>query len=430
MDGNSIRLYLTGDNGRATEGNLEPGIYYIVETKAPTGYMLNGEGQYTVITGGLDVKVEVTAGTDTRYVKENGSYAASFTVEDQPKAKLEVTKAVADAADSELAAPADDTFTFNLYDESGNKVDADGVTITEGAAGTFETLLWGETYYLEEATKTGYALTNITLVLKGEDGADDTSIPIEANDDGRYPITITEAYAGRTLQVSVTNTYLKAKVTILKVDKDDPTAPALTGAAFTIAPSDNPDNTVSLKEITNSQGVGTGVYTAEVMLDSKEPTAYTITETQAPAGFEKSKEPITVTLTPGVHTMYNGGAREKENVTEDELREALIMPNTRGVTITVTKFDNRHGAQAKPLDGVGFTLYYSSDRTKWSTIRNSRGRRVLTVRFPSMCPAVRARSTRWQRICRLRDIPVWTAYGRVKQSCQLQLKMWLRWQKE
>ena len=230
-----------------------------------------------------------------------------------------------------------------------------------------KTLLWGETYYLEEATKTGYALTNITLVLKGEDGADDTSIPIEANDDGRYPITITEAYAGRTLQVSVTNTYLKAKVTILKVDKDDPTAPALTGAAFTIAPSDNPDNTVSLKEITNSQGVGTGVYTAEVMLDSKEPTAYTITETQAPAGFEKSKEPITVTLTPGVHTMYNGGAREKENVTEDELREALIMPNTRGVTITVTKFDNRHGAQAKPLDGVGFTLYYSSDRTKWST---------------------------------------------------------------
>ena len=52
-------------------------------------------------------------------MKENGSYAASFTVEDQPKAKLEVTKAVADAADSELAAPADDTFTFNLYDESG-----------------------------------------------------------------------------------------------------------------------------------------------------------------------------------------------------------------------------------------------------------------------------------------------------------------------
>ncbi|HIV22995.1 MAG TPA: Cna B-type domain-containing protein [Candidatus Merdiplasma excrementigallinarum] len=357
----------TKDNGTATEGNLEPGIYYIVETKAPTGYMLNGEGQYTVITGGLDVKVEVTEGTDTRYVKENDSYAASFTVADQPKAKLEVTKTVADAADSDLAAPAEDKFTFNLYDESGNKVDADGVTITEGVAGTFENLALGETYYLEEVTKTGYALTNITLVLKGENSEKDTTIDIEANDDGRYPITITKDYAGRTLQVSVTNTYLKAKVTILKVDKDDPTAPALTGAAFTIAPSDAPDKTVSLEEITTSQGVGTGVYTAEVMLYSTEATEYTITETQPPAGYEKSKEPITVTLRPGVHTEYDDGAREKENVTEDELRDALIMPNTRGVTITVTKFDNRHGAEAKPLDGVGFTLYYSSDGTTWST---------------------------------------------------------------
>lgn len=357
----------TGDNGTATEGNLEPGIYYIVETKAPTGYMLNGEGQYTVITGGLDVKVEVTAGTDTRYVKENDSYAASFTVADQPKAKLEVTKTVADAADSELTAPAEDTFTFNLYDKNGNKVNTDGVTIAEGAVGTFENLALGETYYLEEATKTGYALTGITLVLKGENGEGDTPITIEADEDDRYPITITEEYAGRTLQVSVTNTYLKAKVTILKVDKDDPTAPALTGAAFTIAPSDAPDETVSLEEITTSQGVGTGVYTAEVMLDSTEPTAYTITETQPPAGYEKSKEPITVTLRPGVHTEYDDGAREKENVTEDELRDAWIMPNTRGVTITVTKFDNRHGAEAEPLNGVGFTLYYSSDGTTWST---------------------------------------------------------------
>ena len=354
----------TGDNGTVTEDNLEPGIYYIVETKAPTGYMLNGEGQYTVITGGLNV--EVTEELGSRYVKENDSYAASFTVADQPKAKLEVTKTVADAADSELAAPAEDTFTFNLYDKNGNKVNTDGVTITEGAVGTFKNLALGETYYLEEVTKTDYALTGITLVLKGENEEADTPITIEADGDGRYPITITEAYAGRTLQVSVTNTYLKAKVTILKVDKDDPTAPALTGAAFTIAPSDGLDNTDSLEEIT-SQGGGTGVYTAEVMLASTEPTAYTITEIQPPAGFEKSEEPIIVTLTPGVHTKYDGGAREKENVTEDELRDALIMPNTRGVTITVTKFDNRHGAEAKPLDGVGFTLYYSSDGTTWST---------------------------------------------------------------
>ena len=44
------------------------------------------------------------------------------------------------------------------------------------------------------------------------------------------------------------------------------------------------------------------------------------------------------------------------------MRENLIMPNSRGVNITVTKFDNLHDAANKaPLKGVTFTLYHRKD---------------------------------------------------------------------
>ncbi|PAK68447.1 prealbumin-like fold domain-containing protein, partial [Staphylococcus haemolyticus] len=39
---------ITDSNGLITVDNLQPGDYYFVETKAPTGYQLDNNAQYPV----------------------------------------------------------------------------------------------------------------------------------------------------------------------------------------------------------------------------------------------------------------------------------------------------------------------------------------------------------------------------------------------
>ena len=53
----SLGTITTDESGTASKDKLEPGIYYVVETKAPDNYELNSQGQYVVVTGGLEVTV-------------------------------------------------------------------------------------------------------------------------------------------------------------------------------------------------------------------------------------------------------------------------------------------------------------------------------------------------------------------------------------
>ena len=89
-------------------------------------------------------------------------------------------------------------------------------------------------------------------------------------ENGRYPIAILETDAGQTLKVDVTNIYLKAKVTILKVNKDDPTVDGLTGATFTITPCDEEGTAASdATPVTMTPVTGKGEYEATVTLSSE-----------------------------------------------------------------------------------------------------------------------------------------------------------------
>ena len=327
----SLGTITTDESGTASKDKLEPGIYYVVETKAPDNYELNSQGQYVVITGGLGVTVTDEAASEGEPGYKESGATLEFT--NVPKASLQVTKEV---NDGKLTADADTEFTFRLYDakKGGQQIGKD-VTIKAGATGTFANLSLGgtegRTYWLEEVLPEdgSYALDVDSVTLtRGDSQSTLTS------ENGRYPIAISETDAGQTLTVDVTNIYLKAKVTILKVNKDDPTVDGLTEATFTITPCDDYGNVAEgAKAEQMTQVTDKGEYEATVTLSSEEGGWYRIDETKAPDGYNMSEEPILVELKPGDDLRYTdlGEVLGNDNkATENELIEGLIMPNTRG----------------------------------------------------------------------------------------------------
>ena len=386
--------HTTAAGGKVTVNNLKPGIYYVVETTAPDGYELNLEGQYVVLTGGLDEdEVSVTIGGTP--CKLNATSAA-LTFTDKPKAKLQISKTVVDGAeiDSGLAAPSTDTFTFNLYEQETGGSPVGTVTIGEGATenNVIDNLSLGETYYLEEVEKDDYALTGLTITVG------DQSVKATLKEQtGKYAFTVTEDMSGKTLQVEAKNTYLKAKVTILKVDQDDPGADiGLTGAEFTIAPTEGSGTSSNLME-NSDQTNCKGQYYAYVMLPGTDENgySYTITETKAADdGYalpdDEEDRKIQVTLKPGEHVAFNDAEhknfldRLSKETDPDKMRANLIMPNRKGATININKYDNVYEAEnAELYAGAEFTLWYSTDRTTWYSLPSQK----TTAKGGSVAPA-------------------------------------------
>ena len=347
----------TAAGGTASWTNLEPGVYYVVETDAPEGYELDSKGQYVVLTGGMGVTVTTTGEGKVSATDES---AVTATFYDKPQANLRVTKNVSDVSSLRTdAEKANDTFTFKLY-KGKDDTEPQTITIKDGKSGTFTNLSLGQTYYLEEAEDSDYALTELKL---GDQR-------LTAGEDGRYKIAITKENSGKTLEVTATNTYLYAKVTILKVDKDHPDASGLEGAAFEIT---GPGLTQPVP-MTAGEDTTKGHYTATVKLEGTAEAEYTIRETKAPDNYTASTEPITVTLEPGDVETFNTSIFTTDadgnwvKVEDSVMRANLIMPNSRGVNITVTKFDNLHDATNKaPLKDVTFTLYHrKDDKVAWN----------------------------------------------------------------
>ena len=150
----------TAAGGTASWTNLEPGVYYVVETDAPEGYELDSKGQYVVLTGGMGVTVTTTGEGKVSATDES---AVTATFYDKPQANLRVTKNVSDVSSLRTdAEKANDTFTFKLY-KGKDDTEPQTITIKDGKSGTFTNLSLGQTYYLEEAEDSDYALTELKL---------------------------------------------------------------------------------------------------------------------------------------------------------------------------------------------------------------------------------------------------------------------------
>ena len=347
--------HITADGGTVLIEDLEPGVYYVQETDPPSGYDLNPNGQTIVITGGMNLTI---ADSEDYTVYRGIGGEADLTFEDMPKTGLKVFKEV-EFGDF----PATNyEFTFQLKDSHGQTIAGnpekatgtatDGV-ITSTTYAEFKELSQGEDYYLKENAVTGFKIKNVKI--------DGQEINPETSGDFKDYYKIHMPDDGTGVSVTVTNTYMAAKVTIFKYDGE--TDAGLSGATFTvITDKDNPDtSTVSRADITDN---GDGTYTIIIPMTSFDGVTYYIHEVTAPASQIQGKDYVIDELLRdiAVPDLKPGDVRNYKFDGHEAQDNEYVLPNFIGAHIEVTKYGGLEGnASTEPLEGAQLQLYFSND---------------------------------------------------------------------
>lgn len=354
---NITENYTTGADGTVRIDDLQPGIYRIVESKAPAGYDLTAEPQYVVLTGGMSKTIKLEGDE----IQKNPASALVF--EDAAQVSLTVTKKVNTGS---LTVSGNHTFTFTLYDsDKKTVVGTKTVTVANGATNgatftvpAFTGLSQGKTYYLTEretpvASREDFALTGMT----GEGGL------VVTEEDGYYAFTVPNSNAD--LSITANNTYLYAEVTILKVDGSD--GHALDGASFDAFRGMKQDTDGSWTYNTAPTGTwsakGNGEHTVRLPLTDVKGNTFKIQERQAPAGYVTGDLYLELAVEPG--KQYRHGAFDKSTMgTEDRnkndtaMLQAMIFPNYLGSVIEITKYNNmKESNTTTVLENISFILY-------------------------------------------------------------------------
>ena len=261
--------------------------YTITEATAPNGYELAGSVQFTVgADGAIAIASGVTAGSGT-YVASAEDGTAVITATDE-LTELTVLKATADpnASDGKTyLAGAEFTLTevMNRGTEAGETADGSarepqvltGTTAEDGSV-SFSGLKVNTSYVLEETeAPAGYErLADTATLVVAPDG---TATIADGNASGAFAV----ASDGVTIEVMDH----KLGVSLVKTDL---AGTALAGGTFKLAPADEGatflDGTAE-KEFTSDEFGA--VFTDLQLEGSAEGTAYVLTETEAPAGFER-----------------------------------------------------------------------------------------------------------------------------------------------
>lgn len=339
----------TDADGKATLKDLQPGVYKITETKAPTGYDLVTTPQYVVLTGGMDKKVTITEKT----VADKDAASVEVTFADPKQVSLTVEKVI---ESGKLTVEGDHSFTFTLYNEAKKEIASETVEVKGGAvngttvSATFNGLSQGAVYYIQESDPgEDFQLKSVT----GKNGL--TVTP----DGSYYGFTMPEGNAGAT--ITATNAYMYAEVTILKVDGNNGTPLDNAGfGAYRKAGDDFQRNTTGKW---TAKGGGTGEYTVRLPLTDLNGNTFRLEELRAPSGYVLDHSSTVVTVTPG---QCIGHGSWKASMDDAAMLAQLIFPNYPGSNITITKYNNvRESTAAELLPGVTFTLYSQNTDKSW-----------------------------------------------------------------
>lgn len=345
----------THADGTATLTDLQPGVYKITETKAPTGYDLVTTPQYVVLTGGMDKTVTITEKT----VADEDAASVEVTFADPKQVSLTVEKVI---ESGDLTVEGDHSFTFTLYDVAKKEIASKTVEVKGGAvngtkvSATFNGLSQGAVYYIQESDP------GEDFQLKSVTGKNGLTVSEEK---GYYKFAMPEGNAGAT--ITATNAYMYAEVTILKVDGNNGTP--LDNAGFGAYRKAGDDFLTSL--IGEWTEKGNGEYTVRLPLTDLTSNTFRLEELRAPSGYVLDHSAAEVTVVPGESVVHGDYSTVTSGITDPAQKDAamlanLIFPNYPGSNIRITKYDNvRESTDAEPLSGVTFTLYSRNTDGSW-----------------------------------------------------------------
>ncbi|MEC1595565.1 SpaA isopeptide-forming pilin-related protein [Bacillus spizizenii] len=280
-EGNTVQEGLTSDeNGRVTASGLAPGRYAFVETKAPSGYVLNTEKKEFAISDSAAGKPDpADAGIAINY-----------------KGSVELTKENTEGQKLEGA-------VFNIVDQEGNTVqeeltsDKDGKVKASGLAP-------GRYAFVETKAPSGYVLNT-----------------------EKKEFTISESAAGKPepAEAGIVVNYLGS----VQLTKEDQDGKGLAGAVFKI--TDTNGETVRDDLVSKEDG--------KIEVDGLAPGSYQFVEKQAPDGYLLSEKPVSFTI-----KAEYGGKPEQVKVTAVNTKNLVVL----------TKVDQHD--KNKVLRGAEFNL--------------------------------------------------------------------------
>ncbi|MCY8042948.1 Ig-like domain-containing protein [Bacillus spizizenii] len=280
-EGNTVQEGLTSDeNGRVTASGLAPGHYAFVETKAPSGYVLNTEKIEFAISDSAAGKPDpADAGIAINY-----------------KGSVDLTKENTEGQKLEGA-------VFNIVDQEGNTVqeeltsDKDGKVKASGLAP-------GRYAFVETKAPSGYVLNT-----------------------EKKEFTISESAAGKPepAEAGIVVNYLGS----VQLTKEDQDGKGLAGAVFKI--TDTNGETVRDDLVSKEDG--------KIEVDGLAPGSYQFVEKQAPDGYLLSEKPVSFTI-----KAEYGGKPEQVKVTAVNTKNLVVL----------TKVDQHD--KNKVLRGAEFNL--------------------------------------------------------------------------
>lgn len=314
----SIELPATGEDGavEVPAGALVAGgAYQLTEVTAPAGYELAGSVTFTVDEDGVlsignvgDAAVPGTEGSGTYAVAEDGTFAV-VRATDVP---VEITVSKVDGTGARLAGA---ELTLTEQDHDGSEPQVLAATTGEDGTATFSGLRAGSAYRLAETVApAGYELlTEALLITVAPDGT------ISLADGSEQPSAFVLGSDG--VSVAVINQMLG--VTLVKQDLR---GHGLAGAEFTLS-GPFADGSEERTFVSDELGL---VFGELQLTGSPEGTAYTLTETRAPEGYE-TLEPVTLLV-------FEDGTVELAPNASDAVREQVSVDNA-GTTAIVTLRD-------------------------------------------------------------------------------------------
>ena len=326
---NAVQTHTTAANGYAYFGGLtvpseeQDGIatYYLKETAAPAGYYLSDtvykvEIKAVTVNGVTSYETKISVKDDSGWVESSDfvSSTDTLTVVNEPvKGQITIIKQM-------LGAPEDLTSVSFYVTGPGGYAKTVTLTAEENWSVTLTDLALGEYTIIEsEADVPGYSLITTYSVNGGEATTD------------KAVVVLAEADAGSTLArtviaglVDITNSYTRNEElfevpTALTVKKVGEKGEALSGAVFTLERLSADGRTV-IRTVSFTTGAdGTVVFdllTGFIREGETIDGTYILTETEAPAGYQKTDTSWIVTITEDDDGQIRWELNENENVFE------------------------------------------------------------------------------------------------------------------